>query len=112
MINYDNKTFRSIENTENGEVGGHTIFHYKQKDNIVTATYSGGSIVEGHLIALVLENGDLTMRYHHVNTQNVLMTGKCRSIPEILSNGKIRLHEIWQWTSGDESHGRSIVEEI
>ncbi|MDI3321566.1 hypothetical protein [Pinibacter soli] len=112
MINYDNKTFRSIENTENGEVSGETTFHYRQKGNIVTATYSGGGIIEGHLIALISENGDLSMRYHHVNAQNVLMTGVCRSIPEILSNGKIRLHELWQWTSGDESTGRSIVEEI
>ncbi|MDH7463022.1 hypothetical protein QEG73_17130 [Chitinophagaceae bacterium 26-R-25] len=112
MINYHNKTFRSVENTPNGEVSGETTFHYKQNGNIVTATYSGGGIVEGHLIALITENGDLTMRYHHVNSQNVLMTGVCRSIPELLSNGKIRLHELWQWTSGDGSTGRSIVEEV
>jgi hypothetical protein len=112
MLNYNNKTFRSIENTENGEVNGDTIFHYKQNGNIVTATYSGGSIVAGHLIALVTDNGDLSMRYHHVNNKNELMTGVCKSIPEILSNGKIRLHELWYWTSGDGSSGRSIVEEI
>jgi hypothetical protein len=112
MINYNNKTFRTLENTENGEVGGDTTFHYKQNGNIITATYSGGSIVEGHLIALANEKGDLDMRYHHINIQNEIMTGVCRSIPEILSNGKIRLHEIWRWTSGDGSSGRSIVEEV
>jgi hypothetical protein len=40
------------------------------------------------------------------------MTGKCFSKPEILTNGKIRLHETWQWTSGDLSTGTSIIEEI
>lgn len=27
------------------------------------------------------------------------------------SNGKIRLHETWEWTSGDQSKGQSIIEE-
>lgn len=40
------------------------------------------------------------------------MTGVCKSIPEILSNGKIRLYEKWKWTSGDKSEGKSIIEEI
>jgi hypothetical protein len=29
-----------------------------------------------------------------------------------MKNGKIRLHEKWQWTSGDGSKGESILEEI
>jgi hypothetical protein len=51
------------------------------------------------------------MRYHQVNDNGELMTGTCQSAPEILPNGKIRLHERWDWTSGDKSKGRSIIEE-
>ena len=40
------------------------------------------------------------------------MTGICYSKPEVQSNGKIRLHETWKWTSGDKSNGESILEEI
>jgi len=40
------------------------------------------------------------------------MTGVCRSRLEILADGRYRLHEDWQWTSGDLSSGSSIVEEI
>jgi len=40
------------------------------------------------------------------------MTGVCRSVPEVMSNGKIRLHETWQWTSGDGSGGSSVLGEI
>lgn len=112
MINYHNKTFRSVSNTSNGEVGNETFFYYQQQGNIVTARYSGGSIVEGHLIAIVDPEGVLEMRYHHVNTAGDLMTGICISKPEILSGGKIRLHETWQWTSGDKSTGTSIIEEV
>lgn len=111
-MNYQGKTFRSVSNTPNGEVSGETIFHYSQSGNIVTANYSGGGIANGHLIALVDENGALDMRYHHVNLQGQLQTGICHSIPERLHDGRIRLHESWQWTSGDGSSGSSIIEEF
>jgi hypothetical protein len=111
-INYHNRKFRPVSNSENGETSGETVFHYVQEGNILTAFYSGGAIKKGHLIGLVDENGNIDMRYHQVNESGKLMTGSCRSKPEIMANGKIRLHENWKWTSGDESEGKSIVEEI
>lgn len=111
-INYNGKIFRAINNTENGETSSETIFHYKQIDNILTSEYSGGIIIKGQLMGLVDLNGNIEMRYHHININNEIMTGICHSTPEIMSNGKIRLHEIWQWTSGDQSKGNSVIEEI
>lgn len=112
MIHYDNKTFRSVSNTANGEVNDATVFYYSQQKNIVMAEYKGGGIVSGHLIAVADAEGRLNMRYHHVNNNGELMTGICFSAPELLPNGKIRLHEKWQWTCGDNSHGTSVVDEI
>ena len=112
MFNFHNKTFRSISNSSNGEVGSETFFYYQQFGNIITATYNGGTIKRGHLIAIIDDNGQLNMRYHHINQNNELMTGTCFSKPELLENGKLRLHEVWQWTSGDNSAGSSIIEEI
>ena len=40
------------------------------------------------------------------------MTGICKSVPEILPNGKLRLHEAWQWTCRDHSRGTSVLEEF
>ena len=112
MINYNNKQFKSVTNTENGETSSDTIFEYKQEGNILTAHYSGGKISTGHLIGIVDDKGEIDMRYHQVNTKGEIMTGKCFSTPEILPNGKIRLHEQWEWTSGDFSKGASIIEEL
>jgi hypothetical protein len=112
MINYNNKLFRPISNSENGETSSETTFYYKQVDHVLTSEYSGGKIKYGHLIGLVDKNGNIDMRYHQVNDKNALMTGVCKSRPEILENGKIRLYESWQWTSGDLSKGQSIIEEI
>lgn len=111
-INYDGRKFRSVTNSANGEVDAQTVFHYHQQGNIVWATYQGGSIQWGMLIAKVDETGCLDMRYQHINTSGELMTGVCASTPETLPGGRIRLHEKWQWTSGDKSSGQSVVEEI
>ena len=112
MPNYNNKTFKSVSNTTNGEVGNETLFYYYQKDKVVWAEYSGGSIIKGFLIARLIENDELDMRYEHINKAGDLMTGICHSTPEILADGRIRLYEKWQWTSGDFSSGESIIEEI
>jgi len=111
-MDYNGKKFSVISNSENGEISKEIIFEYKQKGNILTCKYSGEEIKQGHLIGIVDENGTIDMRYQQVNLNNELMTGICKSIPTVLSNGKIRLHENWQWTSGDRSEGESIIEEI
>lgn len=111
-MNYNDKKFRPISNTDNGETSNETLFHYKQVENMLTSEYSGGKIKYGHLIGLVDKDGNIEMRYHQINDKEELMTGVCFSRPEKLANGKIRLHESWEWTSGDQSKGQSIIEEI
>lgn len=111
MINYNNKTFKPKSNSKNGETSGETIFEYKQDGQIITSEYKGGQIVKGHLIGIVDKNGNIKMRYHHINIDGELMTGVCESSPEMLGDGKIRLYEKWRWTSGDCSEGESIIEE-
>lgn len=111
-MNYHNKRFRPVLQSENSETSGETIFLYKQEGNVLTSEYAGGNILTGHLIGLVDKQGNIDMRYHQINLQGELMTGICKSVPEHLSNGKIKLHESWQWTSGDQSTGQSILEEI
>jgi hypothetical protein len=111
-MNYNDKVFRAISNSDNGETSSETIFKYFQEGNILTATYAGGVIAKGNIIGKVDENGNIEMRYQHININGEIQTGKCTSIPEVMPNGKIRLHESWQWTSGDMSSGKSIIEEI
>ncbi|MFD2921227.1 hypothetical protein ACFS6H_15990 [Terrimonas rubra] len=111
-INYNNKKFRALHNSGNGEVDTALVFHYRQQGNILSCAYSGANIVQGHLLGLVADDGTITMRYHQVNTRGQLMTGTCISTPEIMENGKIKLYEDWQWTSGDLSAGNSVLIEI
>jgi hypothetical protein len=111
-VNYNNKKFKVVQNSNNGETSSKMIFEYRQVGNILTSEYSGGEIIKGHLIGLVSENGTIQMRYHHVNFKGELMTGICSSEAKLMKNGKIRLYETWNWTSGDKSKGNSILEEV
>ena len=110
--NLQGKVFRSVSNTNNGEVNADTLFHYRQEGDLVTAQYSGGGIVAGHLIAKVLGDGRMDMRYHHLNADGAFMLGTCLSTPERLPDGRLRFKEQWQWLSGDMSAGHSEIEEI
>ncbi len=78
-MNYNNKKFKPIKNSENGETAEDTIFIYKQDGKILTSEYSGGQIKKGHLIGLVDEVGNIEMRYHQINTKGKFMTGICFS---------------------------------
>jgi hypothetical protein len=111
-MNYHDKKFKVINNSSEGEVGEDLIFHYQQRNNHIWCDYSGYKIIKGHLLGKVKENGSLEFSYHQINVMNELRTGICTSVPEILPNGKIRLHESWQWTSGNKLEGSSLLEEI
>lgn len=111
-FNLEGKIFASMLNTDNGEVGEDTLFHYHQNDSVIWAEYEGGSIVRGHIIGKVIDNGKLDMRYHHINTDGDFMIGACISTPQQLSDGRLKFHEEWQWLSGDQSSGHSESIEI
>ena len=111
-FDYDGRTFRPRFNTESGEVTGETLFTYHQRGDVIWATYEGGHARFGTLVGTVDADGNLDFRYAHVNTEGEIMTGTCRSTREQLPDGRLRMHERWQWTSGDQSQGESILEEV
>lgn len=112
IINYNDRSFTAKMNSENGEVSNKTIFDYHQRNNVLWAEYFGGDIINGNIIGTVSENGELDFYYHHININNELRVGKCHSIPHIINDQFIELHESWQWLNGDLSKGESILIEI
>jgi hypothetical protein len=108
---YDGRTFGLVENSANGDNRPGVTFAYRQAGNRVWATYSGGDVTFGSLVARVMGSGELDMRYQHWGPSGV-RTGRCHSRPEWLADGRLRLHEEWQWTNGDGSPGRGVIEEL
>jgi hypothetical protein len=110
-VSYDRRAFRSVENAD-GEVDAETRFFYRQVGSRVWATYRGGAIAFGTLVAAAAPDGRLDMRYQHVNRDGAWREGRCDTIPERLPDGRLRLHESWRWTGGTIGEGRSIVEQV
>ena len=106
-FNLNNKIFISKENSANGEVSKATSFTYFQEDNIIWADYSGGDILKGSLIGKVTSENQIEFNYQHINRDNNLKAGFCKSIVVNLPPGKLQLVEQWQWYSGDQSTGHS-----
>lgn len=111
-INYNNRKFRVADTSSNSETDTNTIFHYRQEGDILSCDYDGGNISKGHLIGKVDQDGVIQMRYHQINTNGEIMTGICTSTPEVMHSGKLKLHEEWEWTSGDRTKGSSLLIEI
>ncbi|MCC2593834.1 hypothetical protein LKO27_10500 [Tessaracoccus sp. OS52] len=105
----DGRVFTAVVN-DDGEVGSSTRFRYTERSAVVHADYAGGDVVRGFLVGT--RDGDqLDFRYAHLNTQGITSTGHCVTRVEELPDGRLRLHETWEWESRD-GKGTSIVEEI
>lgn len=113
-IDYNGRRFVGIVNYDEGDFTTETIFQYWQLPNrdVVWGIYQGGAVSFGTFVAKILSDGSLDMPWHHLNTLGELKTGKCISIPETLSDGRLRLHESWQTTDDKLSAGTSIIEEL
>ena len=111
-INYDGRRFVPKMNSDNGEVSGQTCFIYHQNGSLLWAEYSGGEILKGSLVGTVKHNGELDFVYHHMNKCMKIKTGKCHSMPAVLSDGRLELSEKWEWTCDDYSKGESILTEM
>ncbi|MEW5795416.1 MAG: n-acetylglutamate synthase [Candidatus Zixiibacteriota bacterium] len=114
LLDLRNRRFVGVDNYDDGDARRDTVFNYDQSGDIVTATYSGGRIRHGQILARVTQDNSLEMTWQYLNVDGILIAGTCRSVPELLPDGRYRLHESWTVTVGpnqDES-GTSVIEEI
>jgi hypothetical protein len=106
IVNFNDKTFYLKSNSANGTSGADTIFHYKQNGNVVTANFSGGSVLCGNIIA-VHKGGFLDMVYQMLTVTNELKSGKAIAKISVDNNGKIQLDLNWEWLIGSDNKGTS-----
>jgi hypothetical protein len=109
-FDYDGKVFRGIENYHDGDLNSETRFFYHQDGDLVWGETKGGAVAAGSFLAVSRSDGSLEMSWHYVNLNGELIRGSCRSTPEPLPDGRLRLHEDWQIDGGEA--GRSIIEEV
>jgi len=109
MIDYNGRRFRPVSDHP-GEDG--TMATYRQEGDLLWAEFSGGPNRRGSLTGLCADDGSLEFAYTMVRTSGEVISGRCRSTPEILPDGRIRLHEQWERYGPNGSSGTSILEEV
>jgi hypothetical protein len=111
-INYDNCRFRGVLNYDDGDLTRETLFVYHQEGNIVWGECAGGGVTRGSLVGIVGGDGLLQLLWQYASHDGRLVGGTCVSRPEVLADGRLRLHEEWAVTYGGNQKGSSVIEEI
>jgi hypothetical protein len=113
-FNYHNRIFRGVVNYDDGDLSGDIRFHYSQEGSEVRGKIQGGRVQSGQILAEVLPDGRLDMIWQYRNTDGEIICGTCVSTPEILADGRYRLHEVWTITKGPNTglEGISVIEEV
>jgi hypothetical protein len=106
-LNYGQRTSGFVATTANGEVDGRMPFRDRRQGDLVGAPCAGGRIRFGPLMARVNPRRRLEMRYQRLHSASERRTGRCTSTPEVRIDGRIRLHERWQWNSSDHAAGET-----
>jgi hypothetical protein len=111
-VDYDGRRFAGVVNYDDGDFNRETRYHYRQQGDVVWGTFEGGGVRVGTLVARVEAEGALEMRWQYVDRAGRLKTGACRSRPELLADGRVRLHEAWRADGEPPLEGTSVAEEV
>ena len=109
-ISFDGRTLAGVVNDGDGDVSAETIFQFEQTGDRIYAHYSGGDILDGHLVG-TFDGNQWDVRYTQINTDNETATGHSVGAVELLDDGRIRVEDEWEWESKPGT-GESVHEEI
>ncbi|MFC4549704.1 MULTISPECIES: hypothetical protein [Halorussus] len=109
-ISLDGRTLAGVSNDEAGEVNAETEFHFEQDGERIYANYSGGRIVDGHLVG-TFDGSRWDVRYVQMNERGETATGHSVGRVELLGDGRVRVEDEWEWESKPGT-GESVHEEV
>lgn len=109
MINYDGRKFRPV-GTDPAEE--RRVAVYRQDGDLIWGEFTGGKARRGSLAGCCAADGTLDFAYCMVLESGEVISGHCRSTPRVLSDGRIRLDEVWERYGQHASNGVSYLEEI
>lgn len=107
-INYDGRRFRNTA----GPPTEAPVAAYHQEDELVWADFAGGDVRRGSLAGTCAPDGVLDFAYSMVLDGGRVVSGHSVNTPEVLPDGRIRLHERWERFGAHADSGTSCIEEI
>ena len=107
-IDYDGRRFSPVAETAQGV----PVAHYHQTGDLVWGEFVGGDVRRGSIVGTADDDGEISFAYCMLLDSGETVTGQCRSVPEILDDGRIRLAETWERQGPETSRGVSVLEEL
>jgi hypothetical protein len=107
VLDYDGRAFRP-----GGEEPGGTQARYHQDADLVWGEFAGGHVRRGSLAGTCSADGTLLFAYSMVLDSGEVISGRCRSTPHRLEDGRIRLSEEWERYTPQYETGVSYLDEI
>lgn len=111
-FNLNQKRFHPLSNSQHGTVNSHTIFDYTEYNGIVRATYQGGTILSGHILAQWQDDSCLKMLYHCLTIDQELKAGQATAQLSRTEDGLVCMDLEWEWLGESEGKGVSHYVEI
>jgi hypothetical protein len=98
FMNLDHMQFRVSATAESGVVSSETRLAFVQRGIRILGRYSGGSILRGYLVG-TLTGTALQFRFTQREVAGQIHGGRSVCELERISNGRLRLHEHFTWTT-------------
>jgi len=99
--------FKAVANSKNGSLNSNTIMRFTSDDDVIIGSYSGGTIVAGHVLAKRLSESEIEMLYQGATTAGQVQAGKAHARFRPNADGRMSMYLEWQWLTGDCSSGHS-----
>ena len=102
---------RVVSGSTSGEISTDTVFEFEQTEDVFSARYVGGQIIDGYLIGRLQHGYQGTFRYVQADSSGNLDSGVSSVTLIRLPDGRLRMVENFQWLTRDAS-GTNVLEEI
>jgi hypothetical protein len=107
VIDYDGRRFHPAEDGETDRLAV-----YRQDGDLVWGEFTGGHARRGSLAGTCTPDGRLDFAYCMVLETGEVISGRCRSVPSVLDDGRIQLDETWQRFGDHPGTGVSRLYEV
>lgn len=111
-LSLDGIKMNVIKTADNGVVNQDTIFIFSQDDDVVTAKYQGGRILQGYLVGKLTAENKLDFSYCQMQLDGKLDNGLSTCQVGKSDNGKLQLVENFEWKSRPGEFGTNIFQEL
>ncbi|MED4226283.1 hypothetical protein [Neobacillus cucumis] len=111
MLYFNNWIFVSSTGTAIREIAIGTRFHFENYGGIIRAKIVGENILNGELIGMVNQLGQLEAIFNYCNSDSKHYSGTCSFTLEKIHNKRYKLHGLWVLAGDDTIENELVLEE-